>query len=70
MCGGKLHLRHERRQNVDYRIFKRLSLEFFNKKISDGLFVLDWSEEQKRYGITPPAWDRDRYYRKGGRHAL
>jgi hypothetical protein len=70
MCGGKLYLRHDRRQRADHRIFERLALEFYNKKISEGLFVLEWAMEQKRQGITPAAWDRDRYYRMGGRHAL
>jgi hypothetical protein len=43
---------------MDYRIFQRLSLEFYNKKISRELGVLEWAMEQKRQGITPPAWGR------------
>jgi hypothetical protein len=72
MCGGKLHLRRFMTGGnvVDYRIFNRLSREFSNKKISEGLFALEWAMEQKRQGITPPAGDQGRRSGKEGCHAV
>jgi hypothetical protein len=50
---------------MGYKIFKRLSQQFFNKKISRGVFLVDWKTEQKRQGITPPAWAREGSRKQG-----
>jgi hypothetical protein len=37
---------------MNYKIFYLLIRRLVNKKISKGLFCLEWRDEQKRQGIT------------------
>jgi hypothetical protein len=46
----------------EWGMFYRLITEYGNKKISRGLFVIDWGELQKRRGIAVP----ERSYEKAG----
>jgi hypothetical protein len=38
---------------MNYKVFSSLIYQFQNKKISKGLFTLQWAEEQKRQGLIP-----------------
>jgi hypothetical protein len=40
----------------EWGMFFRLVTEYYNKKISRGMFVIDWAILQERQGIAVPEW--------------
>jgi hypothetical protein len=51
---------------MNYKVFYLLARRLAKKRISRGVFVSEWREEQKRQGISPQS---GRFVRTGGARA-